>query len=109
MAEVTADANGIVPDALEAMLSNWDVHTQGKKPKALYIIPTAQNPTGTTLSPERRMQVYAIAQKHDLIIFEDDPYWNVVFPNYPNFGKLNSLHSLDTDGRVIRFESFSKV
>jgi DNA-binding transcriptional MocR family regulator len=48
--------------------------TQGKRPRLLYTIPTGQNPSGTTLSDERRVSLYALACKHDLIILEDDPY-----------------------------------
>ena len=47
---------------------------QGKRPRLLYTIPTGQNPSGTTLSDERRVELYALACKHDLIILEDDPY-----------------------------------
>ncbi len=47
---------------------------QGKRPRLLYTIPTGQNPSGTTLSDERRVELYALACQHDLIILEDDPY-----------------------------------
>ena len=54
---------------------------------------------------ERRREVYAIAQEHGLLVIEDDPYY------YLQFGerRLPSLLSMDVDGRVLRFDSFSKV
>lgn len=42
---------------------------------------TGQNPTGGTLSIERRKEVYALCQKYDVIIIEDEPYWNLQFPS----------------------------
>lgn len=87
--------------------------------KVLYIIPTGQNPSGATLSMERRKQVYQIAQEHNLLILEDDPYWFLRMKPYKSStetdstvnseGELRSLFSMDVDGRVIRFDSYSKV
>lgn len=42
---------------------------------------TGQNPTGGTLSVERRKEIYALCQKYDVIIIEDEPYWNLQFPS----------------------------
>lgn len=67
------DADGLLPDALEELLSSWEL-SQGPKPRVLYTIPTGQNPTGFSQPEERRKAIYNIAQKHDLIIIEDDPY-----------------------------------
>ena len=61
---------GMVPSSLEAALDRAKV-----KPKLLYINPTGANPTGTLLPLERRQQIYSIANKHDLLILEDDPYY----------------------------------
>lgn len=99
-----------------------------------------QNPTGGTLSVERRKKIYALCQQYDVIIVEDDPYWNLQFPsayerearhrgssqepgpgvqNYNEHGKssgyafLDSLVpsylSIDTEGRVVRLDTFSKT
>jgi kynurenine/2-aminoadipate aminotransferase len=78
----------------------------------LYLIPTGQNPSGATLSNERREQIYKLAQKYNLIIMEDDPYWHLRLKPYKTAAPqepLMSLFSMDTDGRVLRFESFSKI
>lgn len=126
------DDYGVCPKALESMLSGWDESTQGRKPRVMYIIPTGQNPTGSSIPPERRKEIYAIAQKHDLIILEDEPYYFLQMPEYdPNRAPngdasqeqqgqgsaqeqliaslVTSFLRLDTDGRVIRFDSFSKT
>jgi len=70
----------------------------------LYINPTA-NPTGTVLSEIRRRKVYELAQKYNFLIVEDDPYYFVHFLDK----QPTSFFSLDTDGRVIRMDSFSKI
>lgn len=75
------------------------------------------------MSLTRRTQIYGLAQKHDLIIFEDDPYYFLQLPAlahqstslpdllhiYGHATLVPSLLSLDTDGRVIRFDSFAKI
>ena len=77
----------------------------GKRIKGVYVIPNFQNPTGATLSLERRQQLVRLAQTHDLVIFEDDPYGELRFEGDP----LPSLQSLDRSGRVIHLRSLSKT
>lgn len=77
----------------------------GKRVKGVYVIPNFQNPTGATLSLERRRQLVRLAETHDLIIFEDDPYGELRFEGEP----LPSLKSLDRSGRVIHLRSLSKT
>jgi 2-aminoadipate transaminase len=76
-----------------------------KRIKGVYVIPNFQNPTGATLSLERRRQLVRLAQTHDLIIFEDDPYGELRFEGDP----LPSLKSMDRGGRVIQLRSLSKT
>lgn len=118
---VEVDLEGIVPEALEKQLANWT----GPLPKLLYSIPTGQNPTGGTLSTERRRAVYKLAQKYDFIIVEDEPYYFLQMEAYTTdksareskplshdaFLKslVKSYLSIDTEGRVVRLDSFSKV
>jgi len=100
------DGQGLIPESMEDLLDNWAHHHPNKsKPRVLYTIPTGANPSGGTLSADRRKQVYAIAQKHNLIVLEDDPYYFLQFSKQ----RLPSLFSMDTDGRVLRFDSFSKI
>jgi 2-aminoadipate transaminase len=77
----------------------------GRRVKGVYVIPNFQNPTGVTLSLERRRQLVRLAETHDLVIFEDDPYADLRFE-----GKhLPSLKSMDRHGRVIHMRSLSKT
>ncbi|KAJ2006589.1 hypothetical protein GGI04_001832 [Coemansia thaxteri] len=123
---VQMDEEGMVPAALDALYENWRTAESGPAPRMAYMIPTAQNPTGATMSLQRKQAIYKIAQKHGLIIIEDDPYYYLQFGAYrpasgtadleERYGDLPgvtslipSLLSLDTDGRVIRLDSFSKI
>ncbi|KAJ2027308.1 hypothetical protein IWW57_002664, partial [Coemansia sp. S610] len=128
LAPVQMDGEGIVPAALDALCSNWSTAkgADAPRPRVAYMIPTAQNPTGATMSMQRKQAIYAVAKKHDLVIIEDDPYYYLQFGDYrpadeaadpedrysdlPGVtGLIPSLLSMDTDGRVIRLDSFSKI
>ena len=73
--------------------------------KILYLIPNFQNPTGRTMSFEKRKAVYELACKYDFIILEDDPYGELRFAGE----NVPSIKSLDTEGRVIYSSTFSKL
>jgi len=66
---VPCDEDGIVPAELRRALE-----TSGRPPKFLYLIPQFQNPTGTSLSAERRAAVVALAAEFGVPLLEDDPY-----------------------------------
>lgn len=124
---------GIDVGLMEEMLDNWHVgpYKHLNKPKALYTVATGQNPTGMTLSAEKRKQIYRLAQKHDFLIVEDDPYGYLFFPPYDAENPLKNAYweqdssltpqkyideflvksfvTIDTDARVIRLETFSKM
>lgn len=125
---VAVDDEGLLPSDLDHILSTWDSSTRrnnAPKPHLLYTVPTGQNPTGATQSLARRKEIYRVAQKHDLIILEDEPYYFLQMQPYTGASTppppppkthteflsslVPSLLSLDTDGRVIRLDSFSKV
>ncbi|MGN1412218.1 MAG: PLP-dependent aminotransferase family protein [Oscillospiraceae bacterium] len=73
--------------------------------KLIYVIPNFQNPTGGTMSLEKRKELYRLAQKYDVFILEDNPYGRLRIK-----GKdVPPIKSLDTDGRVIYTGSFSKI
>ncbi|KAH9915169.1 L-tyrosine:2-oxoglutarate aminotransferase [Epithele typhae] len=111
---VRIDAGGLIPADLERLLRDWD-DGLGRRPHVLYLTPCGQNPTGSTLSLERRKRIYEIAQVYDVIIVEDDPYYFLQYdlpnadPSAPEKPFPTSFLSLDVDGRVIRLDSFSKV
>jgi len=106
---IESDHDGMVPESLLCALSKWDPEDANDAnsdiPKVLIVIPNASNPAGATLTLERRKQIYAIAQKYNLLIIEDDPYFYLQFskPYTPSF------MSMDVDGRVLRSDSFSKI
>ncbi|KZZ90984.1 Pyridoxal phosphate-dependent transferase, major domain protein [Ascosphaera apis ARSEF 7405] len=104
------------------ILENWD-SSKGKKPRLMYTIATGQNPTGIVTPIERKNEIYAICQKYDILICEDEPYWHLQYHLASNgspqsqdkeaLGFLQSLVpsylSIDVDGRVIRLDTFSKT
>ena len=77
----------------------------GKKPKLMYVIPTAQNPGGTTMSLEDRKRLLEIAEKYDFLIIEDDAYGFLVFEGEAP----PPLAALDKSNRVIYISTFSKI
>ncbi|KAK5624589.1 hypothetical protein RRF57_000305 [Xylaria bambusicola] len=129
---VRVDEQGLLPDSLDETLSSWDETARGaRKPTVLYTVPSGQNPTGATMGAQRRQDVYNVCRKHDLFIFEDEPYYYLQMPPYDKANSLaqpgavdTSLNqdpedflktliptmlSIDVDGRVLRMDSFSKV
>ena len=125
VAPIKMDEEGLLPGALDDVLTNWnpEQHNGAKRPNVLYTVPTGQNPTGATQGAERRRQIYRICQKHDIYIFEDDPYFFLQMqpyvagsmaspppPKHDDFIKSlePSYLRLDVDGRVMRMDSFSK-
>jgi 2-aminoadipate transaminase len=96
--EVAVDDEGLDLAELERMLA-------GGGPAFLYTIPTFQNPTGVTLSEERRRQLAELAGERELRILEDDPYGLVRFEGEP----LPSLFELEGGRNVIYGSSFSKT
>ena len=73
--------------------------------KILYLIPNFQNPTGRTMSLEKRKAVYELACRYDFIILEDDPYGELRFAGE----NIPTIKSMDTEGRVIYSSTFSKL
>ena len=96
---VEMDEDGINLEKLEDALK-----TQPNV-KILYLIPNFQNPTGRTMSLEKRKAVYELACRYDFIILEDDPYGELRFAGE----NIPSIKSLDTEGLVIYSGSFSKI
>lgn len=73
--------------------------------KVLYTIATFQNPSGITMSLEKRKKLLELAAQYDFIIFEDNPYGDLRFKGED----VPTIKSLDTEGRVVYFGSFSKI
>ena len=97
---VETDEDGIIPRSLEHVLEHAEPF-----PKFLYAVPTFQNPTGRTLSRERREEIVRICERFDLPIVEDDPYGELRFEGED----LRSLASLTSTGCVIYSGTGSKI
>ena len=93
------DDEGLDPDALEQALRNGD------KPAFLYTIPTFQNPSGRSLSIERRRRIAELARELELPVLEDDPYGLVRYEGE----QPPSLYDLEGGESVIYSSSFSKT
>ncbi|KAH8923733.1 PLP-dependent transferase [Atractiella rhizophila] len=123
---IKMDAEGMLPEDLELQLANWPTTGSGRRPRVMYTVTVGQNPTGGTLSLERRKKIYDICVKYDVIIVEDDPYYFLQMPAYSSSNANSApakpmnakswLQSLapsylriDYQGRVIRLDTFSKV
>lgn len=94
---IPQDENGLDVDALEDELRHG--------PALLYTIPTFQNPSGRTLTTERRRRVAELAAEHDLLVYEDDPYGLVRFEGEAP----PSLFELAGGEGVLYSSSFSKT
>lgn len=82
------------------------VEKTGKTPKVIYTIPNFQNPTGVTLSEERKIKLVALAEKWDAMIIDDDPYGALRFggERVPGFTDLFPEHTL-----IFKVRTFSKT
>merc|ERR1712087_146971 len=73
-------------------------------------IPIGQNPSGTSYSMARKRAIYDIVCKHNMLLFEDDPYFFLDFDRVlPSNSNTVSFQSMDVEQRVIRSDSFSKI
>ena len=98
-APIAMDDEGLDLDALAQVLES------GGKPAFLYTIPTFQNPSGRTLSAERRHRLVEVARKHELLVLEDDPYGLVRFDGEAP----PTLFELEGGTHVAYSSSFSKT
>src|SRR4051794_8404214 len=93
------DDEGLRVDALEGALAD------GEKPAFVYTIATFQNPSGRTLSAERRRRVAELAREHGVLVLEDDPYGLVRYEGAPP----PTIFELEGGGNVAYASSFSKT
>lgn len=96
---IDVEADGMDMNKLEEALKTE------KRAKFIYTIPNFQNPSGITMSFEKRKQLYALAKKYNIPILEDNPYGDLRFAGED----VPTIKSLDTDGLVIYAGTFSKV
>ncbi len=100
---VPMDKQGIKVDLLEEKLK--ELRKKGEKVKFLYMVPTAQNPAGTTLPMDRRERVLELASEYDILVVEDNPYGYLLFEDV----KIKHLGAMDEEERVIYMSTFSKI
>jgi 2-aminoadipate transaminase len=98
-APVLTDDDGMDTDHLARVLA------RSPRARLLYTVPDFQNPTGVTLSLERRHRLIELANQFDLVVLEDTPYRHLRYDGLT----LPTLKSLDTQGRVVFVGSFSKI
>lgn len=102
MKAVPTDRDGLIPEALTETLES--LAAEGRSAKFVYLVPTFANPSGLTLSTERRHQIIEICRRHALLIVEDDPYAYVRFEGEP----VPALRAIADDG-IIYLGTLSKV
>lgn len=96
---VTVEPDGMNMEELEKVLD------ENPNAKLIYTIPNFQNPSGVTMSLEKRKKLYELALSHNCLIIEDNPYGDLRY-----FGEdVPAIKSFDTEGIVIYSGSFSKV
>jgi len=98
----------IVPVGMDedgVMLEDAEDKMRRYHPKFFYIVPNFQNPTGRTLSLERRRKLVELAGKYGVMILEDDPYGDLRYAGQA----LPPVKSFDEEGGVIYLMSFSKT
>jgi len=96
---VPMEDNGISIEALEVALK------ANPSAKFIYTIPEFHNPTGVTMSLEKRKALLALAKQYNVMVLEDSPYREIRYEGE----HIPSIKSLDDEGRVIHLGSFSKI
>jgi 2-aminoadipate transaminase len=99
---VETDNDGLIPNALRERIAR--VKADGKRIKFLYTVPTFSNPSGVTLSWERRLEILEICRSNDILVLEDNPYGLLYFDAPPP----RAMRSVEEDG-VIYLGTFSKT
>ena len=100
---VDVDDDGLDPDAVAERIDG--LRAAGRTVKFVYTVPNFHNPTGVTLSEERRRRLVAVCAERGVLILEDDPYGLLGFDREH---RLPSLYSMDP-ATVIHLGSFSKI
>jgi len=103
MRGVPQDDAGMRADVLEETLAR--LARDGRRPKLIYVVPDFQNPSGVTMSNDRRLRLLQLARQYRTLVVEDNPYRELSFEGAPP----PPLAALDREGRVIYLSTFSKT
>ena len=95
--EMEMDEEGLIPESLEQTLKAHRI-------KFVYTVPTFQNPSGRSISLERRKKIAEIIKKYDALLVEDDPYSNLRYTGEP----LPAIKTMAPD-HVVYITTLSKV
>jgi 2-aminoadipate transaminase len=101
--QIDCDDDGMRIDLLEEHLGR--LSAAGRRPKFVYTVPSFQNPSGVTMSLERRRRLVELARTHELLLVEDNPYGLLRYGGEP----LPPLYQLDGGDFVIYIGTFSKI
>lgn len=97
---VDGDQDGMDPEDLERKMRQH-------RPKFVYVVPTFSNPEGKVWSQERREHLLKLAQRFNVLIFEDDPYGEIQFHDHMTY---TPLAAMDVEGTHVMYTStFSKT
>ena len=99
---LVTDDQGLDPDDLERSIK--ELRAEGRRIKFLYLVPNFGNPSGVTLSEERRHRIVEICRREHILILEDNPYGLLYFAEKPPV----AMRSYEEDC-VIYLGSFSKI
>jgi 2-aminoadipate transaminase len=103
---VRQEADGIDLEHLDWTVTR--LRSDGRRVKFLYLVPNFQNPTGLLIGLAKRRAVLEWADRHDLLIVEDDPYRDIYFPDVTTEAETRPI-AADDRGCVIYLSSFSKT
>lgn len=99
---VGGDEHGMIVDELEELLKTTRI-------KGVYLVPTFGNPSGTTLSAERREKLVKLAVEHDFVIIEDDPYGAISFTDDRPKTLFQVAAQMGNHENVVYTSTFSKI
>jgi 2-aminoadipate transaminase len=103
MIGVPQDAQGMRMDLLEKLLEK--LAKGSKKPKFIYVVPDFQNPSGVTMTLERRKKLLELAYQYEVLVIEDSPYKDLRYSGE----SMPAIYSFDDQDQVIVLGTFSKI
>ena len=100
---VPVDKNGMDVEIVEEKLKEYKAHNQ--KIKFIYVVPDFQNPSGVTMTYERRLKLLELAEEYETIIVEDSPYREIRFEGE----SIPMIGAMDKKGYALSLHTFSKI